>query len=160
MKNILKISAITTVLLFSGCNHSVENREEIEISRDVTETQAIKNVEIITKSTLVSVSAKKFKSFTDIVTKNDIKNVILDVRTLQEFQAGHIKNSIMLDFYKPDFTQKLSKLNKTKTYLIYCRSGNRTGQTLKIMKKLGFTSVYNLKYGINDWNRNGFKLVR
>ena len=71
-----------------------------------------------------------------------------------------LSNSIMLDFYKPDFTQKLSKLNKTKTYLIYCRSGNRTGQTLKIMKKLGFTSVYNLKYGINDWNKNGFKLVR
>ena len=70
--------------------------------------------------------------------------IILDVRTDQEYKSSHLKGAINIDFYQPDFKSQISKLDKTKTYLIYCRSGNRSGQTLNIMKNLGFTNLENL----------------
>jgi len=80
------------------------------------------------------------------------ESVIIDVRTSQEFLEKNIDNSINIDFYSDDFKEKLNSLDKSKTYLIYCRSGNRSGKTLKIMKELGFMIVYDLKGGINGLN--------
>jgi len=147
-KKIIIGGICSSVFLFSGCMNSDTQNEIQEIEKVDTKSIILK-----------SVSATEFKSFTDKITKNDTQNIILDMRTLEEFNAGHIENAIMLDFYKQDFTQKLSQLDKSKTYFIYCSSGNRTGQALKIMKKLEFTNVYNLKYGINDWNKNKFLVV-
>jgi rhodanese-related sulfurtransferase len=73
---------------------------------------------------------------------------ILDVRTKNEFLSGAIPGAINLDFYAPDFSQKLDALDKDKIYLIYCRSGNRSKSALSIMKQLGFGYVYELDEGI------------
>ena len=142
-------------LLLSGCVNSENTTAEVKEGITVETKESNINTPILT-----SISTTQFKSFTDKISKNDEKNVILDVRTLGEFEAGHIKNAIMLDIYSPSFRKNLSKLNKNKTYFIYCRSGSRSGDALKIMKKLGFTKVYNLKYGINDWVKNKFQLVK
>ena len=69
---------------------------------------------------------------------------ILDVRTEKEFLSGAIEGAINLDFYASDFSQELDKLDKNKTYLIYCRSGSRSKSGLAIMKQLGFGYVYEL----------------
>ena len=86
--------------------------------------------------------------------------VVLDVRTPQEFQSGHIKGAINLDFYAPDFPQQLDKLDKTKTYVVYCRSGNRSGKTVQLMKRLGFQRVYDVQGGIKAWTARGLPLTR
>ena len=99
-----------------------------------------------------------FEEFTKVLDEN--KNiVIIDVRTNGEILSGKIKNSLEIDFYKSDFTEKLNKLDKTKTYLVYCRSGNRSGKTLKIMEKLGFKIVYDLAGGIGTLNKNSYPLI-
>jgi rhodanese-related sulfurtransferase len=72
-----------------------------------------------------------------IITSNTSLKV-LDVRTKEEYEEGHIAGATNLDFYGNSFKNDLSKLNKDDTYLVYCRSGNRSGQTLSIMKDLGF----------------------
>lgn len=77
--------------------------------------------------------------------------VLLDVRTPQEFGEGHLEKAIMLDFRAPDFAAKLDKLDKAKTYLVYCRSGNRSGQTIELMKKSGFSRIFNMVGGLNRW---------
>jgi rhodanese-related sulfurtransferase len=77
--------------------------------------------------------------------------VILDVRTPAEFQAGHIENAVNIDYYAETFQKDLNELDKTKTYLIYCRSGNRSGKTLRLMKKLNFSTAYNVIGGIAQW---------
>jgi rhodanese-related sulfurtransferase len=76
---------------------------------------------------------------------------IIDVRTPEEFHAGHIENAVVIDFYGKDFVNKLEQLDKNKTYLLYCRSGNRSGQTLKLMRNLGFKATYNMKGGMKKW---------
>ena len=86
--------------------------------------------------------------------------VILDIRTPGEYQSGHIDNSIMIDFYSKTFAAEVSRLDKEKTYLIYCRSGNRSGQTLKLIDSMGFQRVYHLKHGIIDWQKERLPLVK
>ena len=78
--------------------------------------------------------------------------VILDVRTPEEFSEGHIENAVNLDFYADAFPNELESLDKKKTYLIYCRTGGRSGNALKMMKEKGFEDVYNMEGGIIEWS--------
>ena len=85
--------------------------------------------------------------------------VILDVRTIEEFDEGHIAGAEMLDFYREDFAAELDLLDKDQPYLIYCRSGNRSGQTRAIMEDLGFTDVVDVDGGVLAWAEAGLELV-
>lgn len=73
---------------------------------------------------------------------------VIDIRTAEEFESGHIEQAINIDFYASDFRDQISNLDKNKSYAIYCRSGNRSGQALTMMKTLGFTDVIDLDGGI------------
>ncbi|MCB4800003.1 rhodanese-like domain-containing protein [Neotamlana laminarinivorans] len=83
---------------------------------------------------------------------DDANAVILDVRTDAEVADGIIPNAIHLDIYKgQEFIEEIDKLDKTKNYYVYCRSGNRSGQACKIMEELGFNNAYNLEGGMLQW---------
>lgn len=77
--------------------------------------------------------------------------VLLDVRTHMEHNAGHIPGSTVLNLQDAVFTHKLDELDKSKHYLVYCRSGNRSMIACRIMAGKGFEHLYNLKGGIIDW---------
>ncbi len=81
--------------------------------------------------------------------------VILDIRTPEEYASGHLENAINIDFYAADFSAKLQQLNKETTYMVYCRSGNRSSSAFKQMEQLGFKSIYELNGGINSWIKYG-----
>ena len=81
--------------------------------------------------------------------------VVLDIRTAKEFAAGHIAAARNLDFYASDFEKQLAELDRTKTYLVHCASGGRSGRSLEAFKKLKFESVYHLDGGFNAWQRAG-----
>jgi len=85
--------------------------------------------------------------------------VIIDVRTPEEFGMQHIENATNINFYSETFRDTLNTLDKNKTYLIYCRSGNRSGRALDIMAELNFKEVYNILGGINQWTREGLPTV-
>jgi phage shock protein E len=89
----------------------------------------------------------------------DKNNLILDVRTPQEFNDARIKGSINIDYYKSDFMDKIGKLDKEKTILIYCRSGNRSYHAMQKMKKMGFKNPLNLKGGIISWTSSNKPIV-
>jgi len=86
--------------------------------------------------------------------------VVLDVRTADEFADGHLEDAEMLDFYRTDFKDRLAELDKDVPYLVYCRSGNRSGQTVMLMQELGFTEVTEVDGGIVAWSDAGLPLVR
>jgi rhodanese-related sulfurtransferase len=92
--------------------------------------------------------------------KDNPNFVILDVRTPKEFAEGHIKEAINLDYYSETFKEELNKLDKNKTYLIHCRSGNRSGKTLSIMKGLNFREVYDMLGGMNEWKAEGLPTTK
>jgi rhodanese-related sulfurtransferase len=86
--------------------------------------------------------------------------VILDVRTPEEYATEHIAESFLLDFYADDFEDELDKLDKSRMYLVYCRSGNRSSQSMTIMEDLGFIKIYDMGGGINQWKAEGYPTVK
>ncbi len=85
--------------------------------------------------------------------------VILDVRTPQEYSFGHLNGSINLDFRSTSFADELAALDRGNAYLVYCRTGVRSGRAAALMKSLGFRELYNLAGGMVGWQREGFEVV-
>jgi rhodanese-related sulfurtransferase len=85
--------------------------------------------------------------------------VVLDVRTPEEFSEGHLDGSVLVDFYETDFAEQLAALDPDVPYLVYCRSGNRSGQALDIMAQLGFASAANVDGGILAWADAGLPIT-
>lgn len=107
-----------------------------------------------TSSSAVDLSVSEFSSK---VTEAGV--IILDVRTPGEFNEGHIEGAILVDFQSGNFENEIASLDKSKTYAVYCRSGNRSGQAVKVMSEAGFTKLYNLDGGVIDWANAGLPLV-
>ena len=77
--------------------------------------------------------------------------VLLDVRTPIEHQTVRIPNSILIDINNPMFAQEVDKLDKNKSYYVYCRSGYRSFHAGNYMLRSGLEKVYNLQQGIIGW---------
>lgn len=82
--------------------------------------------------------------------------VILDVRTPEEFNSGHIGGAINIDIYSPDFEAKINALDRNKKYLVYCRTARRSAEAVKLMGDLEFKEVYDLAGGISQWVNDGY----
>lgn len=76
--------------------------------------------------------------------------VLVDVRTPGEFSGGTIKGAKNIDFMSASFKAQFLKLDKSKEYFLFCRSGNRSGQACGLLAKEGYT-VYNLAGGVGAW---------
>jgi rhodanese-related sulfurtransferase len=84
--------------------------------------------------------------------ESDENAFLLDVRTPDEVEEGYIPNATNIDIYLgQEFVAELEKLDKTKNYYVYCRSGQRSGQACAIMNKLGFENAFNLEGGFMNW---------
>ncbi len=86
--------------------------------------------------------------------------IILDIRTPGEYQSGHLKGATMIDYYSKSFVDEIGRLDKEKSYLVYCRSGNRSAHSMDLFTKLQFQKVYHLSAGINSWISEGLPLVK
>jgi rhodanese-related sulfurtransferase len=85
--------------------------------------------------------------------------VILDVRTKEEFEEGHIANAININVESDTFLSQIAKLDKSKTYAVYCRSGRRSADAVAKMSNEEFISLANLNGGVIDWANAGLPLV-
>jgi len=93
------------------------------------------------------------------IMQNSSGSVIIDVRTPQEYQSGHLKGATNLDYYSNGFLDSLKPLDKNSTYIVYCRRGIRGGATLEMMKALGFKRVYNILGGLTLWAQEGMPMI-
>ena len=84
--------------------------------------------------------------------EKDSNTVVIDVRSPEEVANGFIPGTdLFINFLDGNFQDQLQKLDKTKTYIVYCHSGNRSGKATNAMQQLGFTTIYNLQGGISGW---------
>jgi rhodanese-related sulfurtransferase len=110
--------------------------------------QSSSSTETASKVEVKTINQQDFKA---MQSKPDL--VVLDVRTPGEVSEGIINGATMfLDYNSSDFEQQLDALDKSKTYLVYCRSGNRSGKACHTMLDKGFKQVYNLEGGISAWS--------
>jgi phage shock protein E len=136
MKNIRIISLVSlfTLSLFSTC------------AQEASGDQVITNT-----------NAESFESGI----QGDIKAIVLDVRTPEEFEAGHVKGAININFYDDDFAEQVSKvIDVDATVYVYCKAGTRSANSCKIMENKGFKHLINLKGGFDNWVRAGKPVVK
>lgn len=131
MKKLLLLVFITFFLFSCSVESSnIVDNEKIEIS----------------DSTIWSISVSDFKQ------KIWEDYTLIDIRTPEEVSERKIEwMDLNIDYYSPNFKNELDKLDKNWKYLIYCRSWNRSGTSLKIMKDMWFKEVYDLDWWINKW---------
>ena len=99
------------------------------------------------KEQLIKVDVATFK---EKISKSNVQ--LVDVRTPKEYEQGHIENAILIDYFSENFKEQFQKLDKDKAIYIYCRSGNRSGKSSKILVDLGFTEIIDLIGGYKAWS--------
>ena len=83
----------------------------------------------------------------------DNNAVIIDVRTPEEYEEVRIPNSKLINVQEPQsFVDEIEKLDKSKAYFVYCKSGGRSMMACNIMAQMGFSKLANLEGGITDWH--------
>ena len=122
MKNIKTIICLfLSILFFTSCKSKQEINQNEESFKNLTVEEVI------------------------ILLEANPDIIVIDVRTPDEIaQTGVIENSINIDFKASDFKEKISALDKDKEYILFCKSGNRSGQASKIMAEMGFSNINNL----------------
>jgi len=96
----------------------------------------------------------------DIKAHKGRKAVILDIRTPEETAEGFIEGATFVNWTGGSFEEEVSKLNKKKTYYVYCRSAKRTVPATEKMKELGFKHIYMLEGGLNNWIESGKPIAK
>lgn len=97
---------------------------------------------------LMPVNGKQLSGRIFVEKYTQTKNAeLVDVRTPGEYSASHIEGAVNIDYENQSFENKIKKLDTSKTYFVYCRSGNRSGKAVAIMKSNGFQNIYELKGG-------------
>ncbi len=76
---------------------------------------------------------------------------LVDVRTAEEYADGHLEGALNIDYFSATFSEDIGKLGFETPVLVYCRSGNRSGKSMKIMYDMGFKEVKNLIGGYKGW---------
>ena len=88
------------------------------------------------------------------------KAKVLDVRTVEEYRAGHIKGAVCIDVLESGFETKVAALDRKTPLLVHCRSGGRSKRALAVLTKLQFQQIVHLTEGMNAWEKAGFPVEK
>ncbi len=148
MKKYLVFSLALSLLGLAGCTSKAPQAENSAQTEQQAQQQPA--AQQPTQTQPAQVQNVDVAGFKKLMQKPDV--VILDVRTPQEVAQGAIKGAVNINLYDPNFEQEIEKLDKNKTYLVYCRSGHRSGIASQKMVAKGFGKVYNLEGGYIAWS--------
>ena len=101
---------------------------------------------------MVDVSASQFNKLA-----KEEDSVIIDVRTESEHNHKKIPGSVLMEINSNDFIEKAKQLDTKKTYLVYCRTGNRSRYAINILRQQGINNIYHLANGIKEWIDEGYE---
>lgn len=112
---------------------------------------------VLSLSIFLSSCTEKFKYISveefDSFSLDEFK--LVDVRTLEEFQSGHISTAINIDFFSTNFIDEIKEFETSLNLILYCRTDNRSSKSAKILADNDFKNVYVIKGGIEEWISQG-----
>jgi phage shock protein E len=110
----------------------------------------------IAAQTKVEVNSKQVNS----MLQKDKKWIVLDVRSAEEFNSGHIRGAVNIDIRQPDAFSKIDKLNKDAKYIVHCRTNHRSGMAVDHMLQSGFKNIYQMMDGWSGWSTNNLPVQK
>lgn len=163
--NKIKIFSLVSVIVIFGAgaliflNNEISKNNRILSAKEQEQEGKVLGTSSVpeTSSQVLDSAEKIFKKISVLEAKSIIEEQkldsnfkIIDIRTKEEFDSGNIEGAINIDFNN-NFEEGIGQLNKNGTYLIYCMSGRRSSEAIKIFEKLGFFEVYDLEGGYEKW---------
>jgi rhodanese-related sulfurtransferase len=142
LSSLLLLSVISLSIVFTGCAYITGEAIEFSFQTPAPE-QVTKDVSVTEAYAIFALNAGHY-DFT-----------IIDVRTPEEYAAGHIPGALNRDYSSPAFKDDINDFNKDKIYLVYCQTGRRSAATSQVMAELGFKHIYNMTGGISAWEAAG-----
>ena len=144
----LSVLFLVSVFLF-GCTGSSNTQNNSgdsgkKAALDVTAPAAVKDIEVA--------------QLKEMIASPDAP-ILIDVRTPDEWNSGTIAGANKINFQNSTFRDEISKLDRTKNYVVYCAAGGRSSKASGMMNGLGFANVSNLLGGINSWKESGGAVV-
>jgi len=141
-------------LALTACSHSQPASERAEPTPSASAAVPATQPAAVAQAPATSPTAVRVLSVADFhkMQQTHPEYVLLDVRTPAEFAAGYIPGAKLIDIKSPDFQQKIAQLDGSKTYLVYCRSGNRSSVACQKLQKLN-VQAFNLAGGIVAWQQ-------
>ena len=142
MKPSILLAALSTcALFFTACSE----KPKLDEANDNLNA-AVNHVDAIAASQLLS-------------SKPDI--VVLDVRTPEEYAAGHLPGTVVnVDYRDAGFKAAAAELDREKSYLVHCQGGGRSSESLTALQELGFKHLYHLDGGLTAWTESGETLTK
>ena len=126
--------SISLVLIFGAVQSCAQSQKENKVE------------------TIAKISPTEFKEQSE-------EQLILDVRSTEEFMEGHIAGAINNNVYDENFTEIMNNFPKNKPIFVYCKSGKRSSMAAVKLSKLGFKQIYDLEGGILNWIKNDYEVV-
>ena len=143
------VLVLASMMVLTGCTSTETNTEPKMAVVSETTVQTI----------VTNVSAREaYSLIQEKMDDPDFK--IIDVRTPDEYNTGHVEGAINIDYNSDTFKDKLVELEKSGEYLVYCRSGARSSGAVKVMEELEFTMIYHMNGGVIDWSAEGLPFDR
>ncbi|UCC16461.1 MAG: rhodanese-like domain-containing protein [Dehalococcoidales bacterium] len=144
------VLVLTLFTVLSGCTTTETNTEPKMATLSETSIQ---------KAEITNLSAQEaYSLIQEKMDDPDFK--IIDVRTPDEYNSGHVEGAINIDYNSDTFKDIMAELDRTGEYLVYCRSGARSSGAVKVMEELGFTMIYHMGGGIIEWSSEGLPFAR
>ena len=142
----IRIGVLTglMMLVFQGCQPA-ENGAEASSESEIAEEIVIIHYNSEQSAALLSENP-------DVV--------VLDVRTPEEYQGGHIKGAVNVNYMAADFESQLVPMDRETAYLVHCQGGGRSGKSLALFRKLGFQKIYHLDDGFGGWVNAGYEVEK
>lgn len=145
----LPFALLLSVLFVGACGQSPSGETERDGGDAATEA---------VKETHPSVEVNAAEAAAMLKENPDL--VILDIRTPGEFNAGHIKGAVNIDFNAPDYKDRIAGLEREKSYLMHCASGGRSGMSMELFEELQFENIIHFKTGFRDWADSGLPVEK
>ena len=146
----LLVMLLAAATVFAACGESSDTSSET-VAQSSTVATTVAATPAVTLASVAEAASIQANPPADLV--------ILDVRTQAEFDQGHLEGAVVIDFYAADFAEQLSQLDPSVPYLVYCQSGNRSGQATSLMADLGFANVTDVDGGIAAWGQAELPIV-
>jgi len=114
----------------------------------------MKNIFVILLFCISQIALGQFQSrpISEFIDYDSDEEILIDVRTPQEFGEGHINGAINIDWFSDDFNKQVAVMDKEKTIYVYCKKGGRSLKSQAKLKELGFLRVINLEGGYDVWH--------
>lgn len=146
--------SVVLMVLLAGCQTVVPEQPVV--------TQQVISDPVVSEPVVIEIKNILSQEADELIRENrdNPDFMIIDVRTEEEYAAGHIEGAVNINIGRLSFSEEIGKLDRDAIYLVYCRTGNRSYGAVTMMQEMGFQTIHHLVYGITEWMNAGYPVVK